>query len=274
MPTIPDGTFAAVLGSPIAHSLSPTLHLAAYAKLGLDWKYEKYEVLETELKDFLTELSGDCRGLSLTMPLKAQAFLLAESTDTAASKTRACNTLIRSTSGWTGYNTDVPGFVRALESRDVSVGNRATIIGAGATARSAIAALSTMGVAQFDVLARRVEQVRELAGLFQEVAVLPHAMDGQWPANRLLVSTLPSGALDKPLLSDACEIVFDVVYAPWPTALAEASAHRVVLSGLDLLVHQAAVQVHLMTGCSPESAPVIIQAMYSAGLAEQARRSE
>ena len=273
MQTTPRGSYAAVLGSPIEHSLSPTLHTAAYQVLGLDWRYEKFEVAEAGLEAFIESLEGDCRGLSLTMPLKNIAFDLANVRDDASNQTRVCNTLILRDAVWHGFNTDVPGFVTALSRAGIAAVENATVLGAGATARSAIAALIRIGMSHVDVVARKPAQVAALAALFPEVEVHSRNFEESLPTNSVLVSTLPAGAADLVSLTSAVDVVFDVVYAPWPTRLALASSGRLVLGGLDLLVGQAVEQVLLMTQADPALRSEIYDAMYSAGLAEQVRRS-
>jgi len=273
MPTIPSGPYAAVLGSPIAHSLSPALHRAAYQVLGLDWSYEKFEVSEAGLSNFLDSLHGDCRGLSLTMPLKDSAYSVATFRDEAAVQTRACNTLLKHEGVWHGFNTDVQGFVTAFERGGVTSLDGAIVLGAGATARSALAALLRLGVRNVDVVARRSGQVLELAELFPEVAIRARTFGDELDEHPVLVSTLPATAADDVLLPPTVELVFDVVYAPWPTQLARSAQGRQVLGGLDLLVGQAVEQVLLMTMAGEKHRAEIFEAMYSAGLAEQVRRS-
>ena len=131
---------AGVLGSPVAHSLSPALHRAAYAALGLDWTYDRYEVTESELPAFFGELDEEWAGLSLTMPLKSAIIPLLGEVDEVAGIITSVNTVLPGTQGWRGTNTDVFGIVRSLVERLTQAPLRATVLGAGATARSAIAA--------------------------------------------------------------------------------------------------------------------------------------
>lgn len=272
MLTIPDRTFAAVLGSPIEHSLSPILHRAAYRVLGLDWSYEKYDVTEATFTSVLAELPLHCVGLSLTMPLKDIAFNSAQSHDEAAKLTGACNTLIRDNGAWNGFNTDVPGFMNALARAEVTHFDEALVLGAGATARSAVAALQLMGAGRVHVAARRVEAIDGIRALFPDIAVVGHELDVDVPAP-LVINTLPGTVADAVALPEACEALFDVIYAPWPTVLATKAHGRTVLGGLDLLVAQAVEQVLLMTQTSPDQREALHQAMYSAGLVEQGKRS-
>jgi len=274
---------AAVLGSPIAHSLSPTLHNAGYAALGLtDWSYAAEPVEVTGFSGFVAGLDASWRGLSLTMPLKEVAFGVTVSVSVVAEEAGSINTLIHRPDGhWDGDNTDVVGLARALAG--VEHGGGATVLGAGATARSAVLALRSLGVGSVRVAARRPEAVAALAdwaGRLSGGAVLVTACElGGWAddPSRLVVSTLPpgpsatvGGALDGAGSSFEGVTLLDVVYADWPTPLARAaSAHGMqVISGLDMLVHQAAEQFRLFTG---HEAPV--EAMAAAGRAELVRRS-
>ena len=273
MTIIPDAPYAAVLGSPISHSLSPVLHRAAYEVLGIDWSYEKFEVEEPELTAFLSEVGPNCRGLSLTMPLKFAAFDVAQVRDSAAASTHVCNTLIRRDNQWHGFNTDVPGFVTSLTRAGVEAVDSATILGAGATACSAVAALVQLGAQSLDVVARRIDQVSALESLFPQVNFRAHSFSGGVTPNQILISTLPAGAADELEVPPNVDVLFDVIYAPWPTRIVERAQGRVILGGLDLLVCQAIEQVFLMTGAAAEMRPTVLEAMYAAGLAEQGRRN-
>jgi shikimate dehydrogenase len=276
-----------VLGSPISHSLSPTLHRAAYGALGLDWTYDAYEVDEPALADFLAGLGDDWRGVSLTMPLKQAAVGLCDRVDDVAQLVGAVNTVLIEPDGeLVGLNTDVPGFVaawRADQLDRVVEGRRvrsATVLGAGATARSAIAALAELGIRRLALVLRAPEKAGPAYALAEALGMSPSVsgLSEPWsfPAVDLLVSTLPAGALESapPPVVDRLVAqgvaVCDVVYSPRDTLLlrtARAYA-RPVSEGFDLLLHQAARQVELMTGC--ERAP--LDAMRTAGSAELARR--
>lgn len=270
----------AVLGSPIAHSLSPVLHRAAYDKLGLsDWTYDAFEVGETGLAAFLDETAtaedpSEWRGLSLTMPLKQVAIGLCDEVTPVARQVGAVNTVVFEDGRRIGTNTDVPGLVAALRERGVDRVRSAVLAGVGATARSSLAALRALGVRQTTAIARDPARAGYLSELAIELGVglevLPWT--ASLPSVDLVVSTVPAdaaaGIADN--LAAAANVVFDVVYDPWPTPLAATAARlgRTVVNGLDLLVHQAALQVELMTGCTP--APV--EAMHAAGVAALAER--
>ncbi|MCL7379056.1 shikimate dehydrogenase [Streptomyces sp. 35G-GA-8] len=254
---------AAVLGSPIAHSLSPVLHRAAYDALGLDtWSYDRFEVGEVGLPGFFETLRADTSwaGLSLTMPLKRAVIpLLDEITDTAAS-VEAVNTVVFGDDGRrTGDNTDIPGMIAALRERGVEKVESAAILGAGATASSAVAALSLICTGPVTAYVRSETRAAEMRGWAERLDVDVRIAD--WAeADRalrapLVIATTPAGATDEltAAVPAAAGTLFDVLYEPWPTPLAAAWEKHdgAVIGGLDLLVHQAVLQVELMTGRSP-----------------------
>ena len=248
---------AAVLGSPISHSLSPTLHRAAYAALDLnDWSYEAVEVDQQALPGFIAGLDADWAGLSLTMPLKETVIPLLDDVSAVAMQTRSVNTITVSSDGLRGDNTDIDGIRFALERIGVWRATRATVVGAGATARSAIVALAGLGAHEIWVVARRSQAVDELRDLADERGItlthVPFDESGAAMSADVVVSTVPAGAAD-PLASEVAAgagALLDVVYHPWPTPLAATwqAAGGKVAPGLDMLVGQAAKQVTLMTG--------------------------
>lgn len=247
---------AAVLGSPIAHSLSPALHCAAYAALGLSgWTYRAIECDVASLGDVLRSLDEEgLAGVSLTMPLKQAVVPMLASAEALVGEVGAANTVLFGDDGWSGFNTDVPGMVDALAG--VAVPDQATVLGAGATAASAIVALASLGVRHVAVRARRPAAAAELVslaagrGLVIDVEPWPQRLDAQF-----VVSTVPAGAADALAVADDLSggVLFDMVYAPWPTPLAQAWAGHggTVIGGFELLVAQAARQVKLMTGADP-----------------------
>ena len=266
---------AAVLGSPIAHSLSPLLHRAAYRALGLgEWRYAAHEVTEETFLPFVAGLDETWRGLSLTMPLKEVAFDVAAEVSPTALATGAVNTLVRRETGeWDAHNTDVHGVVAALAA--VPHAQSATVLGSGATARSVVAALAQLGVRRVRLAVRsaaRPATLRLAADLGVAVEAVPLAgwadaadRPGEGGEAALVVSTLPTGAGSAAARALAGRrlsgTLLDVVYADWPTPLAQAASEAGlhVVSGLDMLVHQAGEQVRLMTG---HEAP--IEAMFAA----------
>jgi shikimate dehydrogenase len=265
---------AAVLGSPIAHSLSPVLHRAAYRALGLaDHRYDRFEVDEAGLPAFLAALDVEGEGwsgLSLTMPLKRAVIPLLDEVSATALAVDAVNTVLFHPDGRrTGDNTDVPGLVAALRERGVERVESASVLGAGATASSALAALGQICDGEVTAYVRgpeRAAQMRALGDrLSVKVATAPWERAAEALTAPLTVSTTPAGATDalSGAVPDRPGTLFDVLYHPWPTALAAAWAERggAVLGGLDLLVHQAALQCELFTGIRP--AP--LAAMRAAG---------
>ncbi|WP_431960601.1 shikimate dehydrogenase [Actinacidiphila sp. bgisy160] len=271
-----DGKRAAVLGSPIAHSLSPVLHRAAYAELGLtDWAYDRFEVDEAALPGFLAglaELPGGGRwaGLSLTMPLKRAVIPLLDEVSDTASAVEAVNTVVFAEDGRRlGDNTDIPGMVAALRERGVGRVGSAAVLGAGATASSALAALAQIcdgtvtAYVRSDTRAAQMRQWGERLGVAVRTAAWKDAAEAL--SAPLVISTTPAGTADAlaAAVPERAGTLFDVLYDPWPTALASAWATRggAVVGGLDLLVHQAVLQVELMTGRKP--AP--LAAMRAAG---------
>lgn len=252
---------AAVLGSPIAHSLSPVLHRAAYRALGLDWEYEKFEVDESQLSAFLSRCDDSWAGLSLTMPLKAEALALSSSATDVARLTGAANTLIPIAQSpapirWHADNTDVYGIVAAVREVVPNLKPRTVLIlGAGATARSAIAAAQQCGARAVHVAARRAEAATAVAELGAKLGLEVHTHDlvPTWHDAELVISTVPADvgaawAAHAPT-NNHC-VLLDVTYAPWPTPLAAAWLGPVA-RGHSMLLWQAVEQVHLMTGMEP-----------------------
>ena len=246
---------AAVLGSPIAHSKSPLLHRAAYAALGLDWSYDAVDVAQDALPEFLASCGTEWVGLSLTMPLKTVVLPHLSQVSHTAAIVRAANTVIFSPSGLIGDNTDVPGMVRAL--REVApdlAADRATIIGGGATARSALAALARLGASHIAVVVRRAGAADDLRDVAEALGVtltevLMDSDLGEVLTAPIVISTVPGGAADGVVsyVPAVGGVLLDVAYSPWPTGFA-AAWNGPVAGGLDLLLWQAVGQVELMTG--------------------------
>jgi shikimate dehydrogenase len=259
----------AVLGSPIGHSLSPVLHRAAYAELGLAWSYEALDVTESRLPEFLAGLDGSWRGLSLTMPLKRAVLPLLDELTERAAQARAANTVLLGDGRLVGDNTDIPGAVAALRERWDGVPHSATVLGGGATAASVLLSLADLGCTRATLLVRSPDRAGDTVAAVARHPRPPHlevAQLGTVPdaAGDVVVSTIPVDAQDEAVLQLArsAQVVFDVVYDPWPTPLADSvTSQQVLVTGLDLLVHQAALQVELMTGVP--SAP--LAAMRAAG---------
>jgi shikimate dehydrogenase len=270
---------AAVLGSPIRHSLSPVLHRAAYAELGIagGWTYDAFEVDEEALPGFVAGLGAEWAGLSLTMPLKRAIMPVLDEISPVAAAVEAVNTVVFTADGRrVGDNTDVPGLVAALRERGVDRVPGAAVLGAGATATSALAALREVCDGPVEVYARGPVRAAEMRAAGERLGVEVAVRDWAGAAGALraplVVATTPKGAADHLAVEvpgDGAGVLFDVVYDPWPTALAAAwdKAGGTVVGGLDLLVHQAVLQVALMTG-----RPGPLAAMRDAGEAALAAR--
>jgi shikimate dehydrogenase len=271
---------AAVLGSPVSHSLSPVLHRAAYRALGLSgWAYEAIECDEARLPGLLAGCGPDWAGLSLTMPLKRAVLPLLDVTEPLAADVGAANTVIFAAGARHGHNTDVPGMITTLATAGLAAAGPVLILGAGATACSALGALRGLGATEATVAVRdpaRAGELRAAAGRLGLTVRLAEfdgaSASGSW---YLLISTVPAGAADtyadRVLRGDLVpSAVLDVVYHPWPTRLAAAAERTgaAVVSGFELLVRQAARQVELMTARTAPTA-----AMRRAGRAELERRA-
>ena len=240
---------AAVLGSPIAHSLSPALHRAAYTALGLDWTYDALDVIAADLPRLLAGFGPDWAGLSLTMPLKQTVLPLLDEVSPLAAATGAANTVLVRDGRLVGDNTDVAGILAALAEAGVTSVSSSVVLGGGATAASALAALARLGDPAPVVLVRDVRRTGPLRAAADRLGVTPRIRAGLGTATGaggVCISTLPGGARPGHRGGPGA-VLLDVAYDPWPTPLAEAWTGPVV-GGAVMLLHQAARQVELMTG--------------------------
>lgn len=268
MLTVP---WAAVIGSPIAHSLSPVIHRAAWERLGLagDWEYRSAEVDRGGLGAFIAGLDPQCRGLSVTMPCKQAVMQLMDVVDPLAAAVGAVNTVVPGAGVLTGFNTDVHGITTAIAearaARGLGPARSACVLGARATASSALAALGALGVTRTTVVARRfsgpgsvVAAAARMGVGIDQVLIGDTARVGAALAADIVVSTLPAGAAD-PLAAlvrpGGHQCLLDVVYAPRDTALRRAfeAGGAVIAEGTEMLIHQGAQQVRLMTGRDPDT---------------------
>lgn len=268
MLTVP---WAAVIGSPIAHSLSPVIHRAAWERLGLagDWEYRSAEVDRGGLGAFIAGLDPQCRGLSVTMPCKQAVMQLMDVVDPLAATVGAVNTVVPGAGVLTGFNTDVHGITTAIAearaARGLGPARSACVLGARATASSALAALGALGVTRTTVVARRfsgpgsvVAAAARMGVGIDQVLFRDTARAGAALAADIVVSTLPAGAAD-PLAAlvrpGGHQCLLDVVYAPRDTALRRAfeAGGAVIAEGTEMLIHQGAQQVRLMTGRDPDT---------------------
>lgn len=282
-------TWAAVIGSPIEHSLSPVIHRAAWAQLGIDgWEYRRLEQDADSLPRFIGGLGGDCAGLSVTMPCKQAVMPLLDAIDPLASAVGAVNTVVPSSGVLAGFNTDVTGIAsairRACSQADRALPTSAVVLGARATASSALAALGELGIVTSTVAARRFGGPGSVVAASSRLGV---SIDQVLWSDRdavlravsgadLVISTLPAGVGD-PLAEQMCvregQVLLDVVYSPRETALRSAFERNggIVAEGTDMLVFQAAAQVQLMTGRTPKTD--VMRGALEAELARRARVS-
>lgn len=231
------------------------MHRAAYGHVGLDWSYGAFDVADGELTEFVSEHRDGWRGFSVTAPLKREAAALAVTRDGHVEKLGVANTLLAVDGGWAASNTDVPGAVNAL--REVGVDSLSTvrILGAGATAASVSLACVHLGARHVELRVRDVDKAaataQDIERLGVSVSIVPLHLDVVESVD-LVISTVPGAALAgrEHAFVGAAEAVFDVVYDPWPTSLMQSaqSDGRPVVTGLDLLAHQAVLQVAAMTG--------------------------
>ncbi len=257
----------AVLGSPIAHSLSPVLHRAGYAVLGLDWSYDALEMTGERLPGFVGRLDSSWRGLSLTMPLKQDVLPLLSYRDDVTTLTGGANTVLlrRLADGSRtreGFNTDVPGIVRALSAAGCAQVAHVALLGGGATASSALVASAQLGAESVTVLARSPQRASFLAEVARRsgirLSILPLAAESLAGLSAdLLISTLPGDAAPTELLRGSrlveSSALLDVSYHPWPSPLAGIWAEQgmPVLSGLAMLVQQALIQIRIFVAGDP-----------------------
>lgn len=256
-----------VVGSPIEQSLSPVIHRAAYTYLGLDYGYEKQQVSSGDLQNFL-ELC-DHKGLSVTMPLKIEAAQVSVRRSVEVEATGVSNTLIRDRSGWSAHNTDVHGFEKVFE--DLHNPKSVTIIGAGATARSAALAVSKLySPSVVTVIGRNPIAVAGLVEFCRSLGLRSDAGEPKTSAIEgadLIVSTVPGEGfanLWSELAASASTpegVLFDVTYNPWPS-VAASSWKGESISGLELLIWQAIGQVQLFANSQGESVATDTSELY------------
>lgn len=244
---------AGVLGSPIAHSRSPILHQAAYAALGLDWAYQAYEVTPSELAAFIDGCDESWIGLSLTMPLKVEVLALLDDMTPIARTARAVNTVTFVDGRMLGDNTDVHAFTQLIGRADAE----AVVLGAGATARSAVVALQLQGVEHMTCWARKLSAAKELAAFAESLGMRADAISGPAQSGVLMapivVSALPGDAARdwaNMLVDIPPGRLVDVAYDPWPPPLTHVWPNGQRISGLDLLLEQAARQIEQWSGAS------------------------
>lgn len=256
----------AVLGSPISHSKSPLIHAAAYRVLGADWDYLRFEVVKGGLKRFIENEGSSFTGFSLTMPLKEDAFSFADVTDDISESTKASNTLVRINDQWHAFNTDVFGITHAIKQTSALPIEVSLIIGSGATATSAMAAIAKLSPGSSVLLLARNKTTRLALSDFGRSLGL-HVSYARRLATaakkaQVTISTLPGGAMDVAAKKLAASrffkpagILLDVAYHPWPSQLAEAwqVKNKKVVSGLEMLIWQAIAQIRIFKTGNPET---------------------
>jgi len=242
----------AVVGHPVAYSLTPALYRAAFAELGLDWTCDAIDIEDGGLPAFVTGLGDDWAGLAVTMPHKRAAAGLGRPSQ-SVTRLGVANTLVFSDDGIAAHNTDVAGFVQALQYRRIDSIDRAVLLGAGATARSALVALVHLGVQEVTAQMRDLDGAADWLRLADELGVEASAERlGTRHDTDLLISTLP-GEAGAPWCDEAvamAQVIMDVSYNPWPSPLVSAAvdAGLPVVTGLDLLAGQAVFQLELIAG--------------------------
>jgi shikimate dehydrogenase len=252
---LPGARKAGVLGFPIAHSRSPQLHLAAYRALGLDdWTYERIECTADQLPSLVGGLGPEWVGLSVTMPGKFAALAFADEHTPRAELAGSANTLVRTAHGWRADNTDIDGVIGALGTASGS----AVVLGSGGTAPAAVVALATLGVEELTVAARNPDKAARLLAIAETAGLVARycPLDGPELATQVagasvVVSTLPADtAAGYTAALAPAAVLLDAIYDPWPTPLAAAVSARggTVISGLQMLLHQAFTQVEQFTG--------------------------
>ncbi|GAC1406662.1 MAG: shikimate dehydrogenase [Mycobacterium sp.] len=239
-----------MLGSPIAHSRSPQLHLAAYHALGLaGWTYDRIECTAHELPGLVAGFGPEWVGVSVTMPGKFAALQCADERTPRAELVGSANTLVRTDTGWRADNTDIDGVKGALGS----AAGRAAVLGSGGTAPAVIVALAELGVQDISVIARNQGKAAALLDLGHALEV-----DVRWVELGttlvdidVVISTIPAEvAAEHAQTVVATRLLLDAIYDPWPTPLAAAvaAAGGRVISGLQMLLNQAFAQVEQFTG--------------------------
>jgi shikimate dehydrogenase len=252
---------AAIIGDPVDHSLSPVLHNAAFAALGLDWVYLALRVSQGEVAEAIGGVRAlGLAGLSVTMPHKAAVAAEMDDLSATAARLGAVNTVVRRGRDLVGDNTDGAGLLDALRADQgwQPEGRRCVVLGAGGAARGVALALGEAGAAKVSVVARRPEAAHAVAALAGAVGLA--APVGAVAGADLVVNATPVGmsGVDIPLGLDIADLgpgqlVVDLIYSPPSTALLDAArmAGAAAVNGLGMLIHQAAHQFRLWTGLEP-----------------------
>lgn len=247
--------YAAIVGHPVSHSLSPQMHNAAYADLKIDWQYLRQDVAPGGLANFISSHRSNFQGLSVTMPLKEEAIEVADVVTPLAKLLNSANTLLITETTITAGNTDVIGIRDAVKNNIKKNFATCTIIGTGATARSALAAAIALKIKEISVVGRSEENLAEFGNLSRSLGVkvttrffneLVVTMDSD-----LVINTVPKGVMDEyaMLIPSRPKVLLEVNYAPWPSPLAREWILRNgrVVSGLEMLLFQGVKQFEIFT---------------------------
>tara|TARA_B100001173_G_scaffold148571_1_gene128844 strand:- start:197 stop:1066 length:870 start_codon:yes stop_codon:yes gene_type:complete len=258
-------TRAAVIGSPVTHSLSPLLHNAAFNSLGMDWEYLALEITESELDEVLAQMrSGNLGGLSVTMPFKTRVASLVDECTSTAEKLSAVNCVVANEKGLIGHNTDGDGFLNGLihEAQFDPKGKKVAVIGAGGAARAVIEALARSGAASIMVVNRtpaKAESAADLAGEVGAVGTLEDISGADLVVNATSIG-MKDSQVDIPCSVDllhSSQLVVDLIYHPLETRWISLAKQKGIDSynGVSMLLFQAAEAFTLWTG---EEAPISI----------------
>jgi shikimate dehydrogenase len=244
----------AVLGSPISHSLSPVLHKSALDFLGIEGTYSAIDVTSGSLREFMQTRGTEFDYLSLTMPLKEEVLTLDLQVDDLTRRIQSGNTLINSDGLWSLTSTDGSGLVAALSHAGLKEFESVLILGAGGTARAVAGALDSI-TKNLHVLGRSSVRQEALESAVIKTNFVYHrwSLDVDFGNYDLVVNTTPAGAAD--LLANSVHpgipaTLFDVIYKPWPTELAQrwSDCGGTVLNGLELLLYQGIDQLEIVLG--------------------------
>lgn len=252
---------AALIGSPVRHSLSPALHNAGFAAAGVDWIYTAFDVAPGDAGAALDAMRVlGFGGLSVTMPHKEAVAALVDELDPAAAALNSVNTVVPIGDGTLkGYSTDGRGFIDSLSAQGIDVeGRRACVLGAGGAARAIIDALARAGADSITVVNRSEERAHAAAALAGAIGAVGESADVGRSDIVINATSVGMGSTELPcdsVLLHAAQVVADIVYHPRRTAFlvaAEQQGARTV-EGLGMLVHQAVLQQELWTGVRPDA---------------------
>ena len=261
-----------IFGWPVAHSKSPQMHESAASALGIELRYERFEVAPDDLADAVERKhEAGIDGYNLTVPHKEAIMALIDEVAPAARAIGAVNTVVRVDGRYIGHNTDAPGLVRSLEEAGVQVGDaRVVVVGAGGAARAAVVGLANAGASEVTVLSRRPEQgealvrslgarvecaldaapLSEASWSFETATLLVQATSATLESNPgafAFAAALPIDALP------AEAAVVDMVYKPLKTSVLARAEERglSIVDGLGMLLHQGAIAFEMWTGFEP-----------------------